>query len=59
MTAHRSAGPLDAKIFAAIGDVIIWITAKKAAGTAIFEGNPDAATNAAAMENSFLLTVNR
>lgn len=49
----------DASILAAIGEVIIWITAKKAAGTAISAGRSDAATNAAAMLNSFLLTVKR
>jgi hypothetical protein len=36
-----------------MGDVIICITAKNAAGTAI--GSPEATTNAAAMLNSFLL----
>ena len=42
-----------------MGEVIICITAKNAAGIAISEGKPDAATKAAAMLNSFLLTVNR
>ena len=42
-----------------MGEVIICITAKNAAGIAISEGKPDAATKAAAMLNSFLLTVKR
>ena len=42
-----------------MGDVIIWITAKNAAGTATSLGSPEATTKAAAMLNSYLLTVNR
>ena len=49
-------GALFASNRAARGDVIIWITAKNTAGTAISMGSPDAATNAAAMLNPFLLT---
>lgn len=44
---------------AARGEVIIWMTAKNTAGTTISIGSPEAATNPAAMLNSFLLTVNR